>query len=57
MLRRRARTGDITTAQAEIALSVALEVIDYRNPHTGPLSELAWTWRDNLSFYDALLRP
>ena len=29
-------------------------LIDHRYPHTGPLGELAWTWRHNLSFYDAL---
>jgi predicted nucleic acid-binding protein len=54
VLRRRTRAADITAAQALVALSAARDVIDYRYPHTTPLAELAWAWRDNLSFYDAL---
>lgn len=26
----------------------------HRYPHVGVLADLAWTWRDNLTFYDAL---
>lgn len=54
VLRKRARSGDITPTQARTALRVARCVIDYRYPHTGPLAERAWGMRDNLSFYDAL---
>lgn len=54
VLRRRTRAADITSKQAEVALGAARDVIDYRYPHVGRLAALAWTWRDNLSFYDAL---
>jgi len=54
VLRRRARAGDVTPTQAITALRAAKDVIDFRHPHAGALAELAWTWRDNLSFYDAL---
>lgn len=54
VLRRRARTGDVTPTQALTALRAARDVIDIRHPHVGILAELAWRWRDNLSFYDAL---
>ncbi len=54
VLRRRTRAADITSGQATVALRAARDVIDYRYPHAGPLAELAWTWRDNLTFYDAL---
>ena len=54
VIRRRTRAGDITAAHARAALGAARDVIDHRYPHTGPLAELAWTLRDNLSFYDAL---
>ena len=54
LLRRRTRAGDVTAHQAATALGAAGEVIDVRYPHVGSLALLAWTWRDNLSFYDAL---
>lgn len=54
VLRRRARARDITPNQALTALRAARDVIDYRYPHAGALAELAWTLRDNMSFYDAL---
>jgi len=54
VLRKRTRAGEVTPTQARTALRAAREVIDYRYPHFGTLAELAWTWRDNLSFYDAL---
>ena len=54
MLRRQTRSRDITSRQAIEALRTARDVIDYRYPHAGALAEMAWTWRDNLSFYDAL---
>ncbi len=54
VLRKRTRAGEITETQARTALRAARAVIDYRYPHTGPLADLAWSWRDNLSFYDAL---
>ena len=54
VLRRQTRAGAITSRQAIAALRGANDVIDYRYRHAGALAELAWTWRDNLSFYDAL---
>lgn len=54
VLRRQVRAGDVTPTQAHTALHAARDVIDVRYPHVGALAELAWTWRDNLSFYDAL---
>lgn len=54
VLRKRTRAGEITPTHAHTALRAARDVIAYRYPHLGSLAELAWTWRDNLSFYDAL---
>ena len=54
VLRRRVRIGDITPFQAQTALHAARDVIDVRYPHAGALADLAWGWRDNLTFYDAL---
>ena len=54
VLRKRTRAGDVTLLQARTALSTASSIVDVRSPHAGNLSELAWTMRDNLSFYDAL---
>lgn len=54
VLRRRVRAGDITPTQAHTALRAARDVIEVRYPHVGVLADLAWSWRDNLSFYDAL---
>lgn len=54
VLRRRARAGEISAAQAVTMLRAASDVVAYRYPHTGGLGESAWRWRDNLSFYDAL---
>ncbi len=54
VLRRRALAEDITPDQGRSALGAARDIIDVRYPHAGALAQLAWTWRDNLSFYDAL---
>lgn len=54
VLRRPTRAGDITSVQALTALTDARDVIDYRYPQVGGLAELAWSWRDNQSFYDAV---
>ncbi len=54
VLRRRCRTGDITSDQALVALTVARDVVDDRYPHAGPLAASAWRLRDNVSFYDGL---
>lgn len=54
VLRKRARHREVTATQAQTALRAARDVIDYRYPHVGALADLAWTLRDNLSFYDAL---
>ena len=44
----------VTPTQAHTALHAAGDVIDVRYPHVGALADLAWTCRDNLTFYDAL---
>lgn len=54
VLRKRARSGDITATEALTALRAARVIIDFRYPHTGALAEHAWLMRDTLSFYDAL---
>lgn len=54
VLRKRARAGDITATQGVTALRAARAVIDHRYPHTGTLADLAWSWRDTLSFHDGL---
>ncbi|MBO0841114.1 MAG: type II toxin-antitoxin system VapC family toxin [Sciscionella sp.] len=54
VLRRHIRRGLLTAEQAHTALRTAQQLIGHRYPHFGPLSEVAWRLRDNLSFYDAL---
>lgn len=54
VLRKRTRAGDVTLLQARTALNTASAIVDVRYPHTPNLSELAWTLRGILSFYDAL---
>jgi predicted nucleic acid-binding protein len=54
VLRRHERDGRISTREARSALDAAHVLIEHRYPHAGPLAELAWTWRANVSFYDAL---
>lgn len=54
VLRRHEREGRLKPEEALLALRAARALVDNRYPHVGPLTELAWTWRHNLSFYDAL---
>lgn len=54
VLRRHERQGLLTPDEALLALRAGASLVDHRYPHAGPLAELAWTWRYNLSFYDAL---
>lgn len=54
VLRRHEREGLISADEALHALRAARGLIDHRYPQAGALGELAWTWRHNLSFYDAL---
>ena len=54
VLRRHERESQLSPDEALLALRAARALVDHRYPHVGPLAELAWTWRDNLSFYDAL---
>jgi predicted nucleic acid-binding protein len=54
VLRRHERRGLISAAEGRAALEAARVLVEHRYPHTGPLAELAWTWRANLTFYDAL---
>lgn len=54
VLRRHEQGGRISSAEARSALDAARVLVEHRYPHAGPLAELAWTWRANVSFYDAL---
>lgn len=54
VLRRHERSGRISAQEAETALGASRVLIEHRYPHAGPLAEFAWTWRANVSFYDAL---
>ncbi len=54
VLRRHEQAAIISAEEAHTALRAARTLIDHRYPHAGPLAQLAWTWRENLSFYDAL---
>lgn len=54
VLRRHEQGGRISAEEARTALDAGRVLIEHRYPHAGPLAELAWTRRANLSFYDAL---
>jgi predicted nucleic acid-binding protein len=54
VLRRHERDGRLSADEAAHGLRAAAVLIDHRYPHVGPLAQLAWTWRHDLSFYDAL---
>jgi predicted nucleic acid-binding protein len=54
VLRRHEQGGLISSEEARAALAAGRFLIEHRYPHVGELAELAWTWRANLSFYDAL---
>ena len=54
VLRRHEREGRLSAEEAAQGLRAATVLVDHRYPHAGPLGQLAWTFRHNLSFYDAL---
>lgn len=54
VLRRHERESRLSPDEALFALGAARALVDHRYPHVGPLMDLAWTWRHNMSFYDAL---
>lgn len=54
VLRRHERESRLSADEALLGLRAAGALVDHRYPHVGPLADLAWTWRHNLSFYDAL---
>jgi predicted nucleic acid-binding protein len=54
VLCRHEQAGRISTNEAQPAVRAGRELIDLRYPHMGSLAELAWKWRANLSFYEAL---
>jgi predicted nucleic acid-binding protein len=54
VLRRHERAGLISTAEAVEALRAIQVLVDHRYPSAGPLAEVAWALRDNLTFYDGL---
>lgn len=54
VLRRHERGARLSPEEALLGLRSAPALVDHRYPHAGPLVELAWAWRHNLSFYDAL---
>jgi predicted nucleic acid-binding protein len=54
VLRRHEQAELISPKEARTALWAAKALINHRYPHAGPLTELAWSLRGNLTFYDAL---
>ena len=56
VIRRMARRGDLTDSAAARARQLAERCVDRRYEHHGRLAERAWHFRENLTFYDALLR-
>jgi predicted nucleic acid-binding protein len=54
VLRRHEREARLSSDEALHALRAARALVDHRYPHVGPLGQLAWRWRHNLSFYDAV---
>jgi len=54
VLWRHLRAGLVSAAEASTALRSLRALVQQRYPHAGPLAELAWKYRDNVSFYDAL---
>lgn len=54
VLRRHEQAGLLSPVESESALRASGLLVDHRYPHAGPLADLAWTLRHNLSFYDAL---
>lgn len=54
VLRRHELSGRISPAEAAAALAAGHALVDHRYPHVGSLSQLAWTWRADVTFYDAL---
>lgn len=54
VLRKQERAGTITPHQARTALHATRGLVHYRYPHLDQLADMAWSWRHNLSFYDAL---
>lgn len=54
VLRRHEQGGRISADEARSALLAGPALIEHRYPHVGPLAELAWERRGNISFYDAL---
>jgi len=53
VLRRQVTTGAVGSDTALAALADLTGIVDARYSH-GPLSALAWSLRDNVTFYDAL---
>ena len=54
VLRRHELSGRISDTEATAALQAGTALIEHRYPHSGPLADLAWGLRANVSFYDAL---
>jgi len=54
VLRRLVLRGAITTEHGATALAAAPVLVDERHGLGGALARIAWSLRENLSFYDAL---
>lgn len=54
VLRRKALRGELDPTLARTVLRHAPALIDHRYDHRGRLAEMAWSLRENLTFYDAL---
>jgi predicted nucleic acid-binding protein len=53
-LRRKAQCGELDADKALTALRMLKHTVDDRYPQAGSIAELAWSMRENLSYYDGL---
>ncbi|RJQ68551.1 PIN domain-containing protein [Pseudonocardiaceae bacterium YIM PH 21723] len=54
VLRRAVRKGEVSEADAELAIRVLTDLIDTRHDEVGYIAMKAWELRDNVSYWDAL---
>lgn len=53
-LRRSVHRGELDEEESATALRALKNMIDYRYPHGGRMSDLAWELRHAVTFYDGL---
>ena len=54
VLRRNVLRGKLAAADAGALLRASAQLVDIRHEMTGRLAQVAWTLRDNVTFYDGL---